>query len=245
MCIVAFQHARLPSSLLHRRPTSQGNSDWNGEDTLLLNVTDLGNVGIGEPLSAFVQVLITVSPVNDPPEVTFDLNGVGVLPSGGALGVDEDTPLLLALLSINDREMSAGEGGRLTVSLQCSNGGFRIVPEDSGEVVKGVVGEVVWAVGGLAKGAGLGPWQVVAFAGGLIEINQVLGRLEYLPGLDWHGVDDLRVSSSAIYRITCTFPRRRLLSGRVGQNKAFQAGRWVGRAAIGDAMCVVRLVLSV
>lgn len=159
-----------------------------------MNVTDLGNVGKGETLSAFGQVLITVSPVNDPPEINFDPKGVGMLRSGGALGVDEDTPLSLALLSINDTEMSAGGGGRLTVSLKCSNGGFTIIPESSGEIDGGVVLEVVWAVGGLAKGAGLGPWQVVAFSGGLVEINQVLARLEYLPGLDWHGVDDLTVS---------------------------------------------------
>lgn len=135
-----------------------------------------------------------MSPVNDPPVILLDPEGFGLLPSGGALGTDEDVPLPLALLAIHDKEMSAGGGGRLTISLQCSNGGFAIASEKTtGGDEKTAMG-VVWAVGGLAGDAGAGPWQAVVFSGGLEDTNSVLSKLEYVPAPDWHGVDDLNVS---------------------------------------------------
>lgn len=134
-----------------------------------------------------------MSPVNDPPEILLDPEGFGLLPNGGALGTDEDVPLPLALLSIQDKEMSAGGGGRLTVSLQCSNGGFIIFSDevDAGDEESAM--GVVWAVGGFAGDAGPGPWQTVVYSGGLAEANGVLSKLEYTPATDWHGVDDLHV----------------------------------------------------
>lgn len=167
--------------------------DWSGSDTLVLNVTDLGNVGAGGALAATGQVQISVSPVNDPPEILIDPQGFGLLPSGGALGTDENVPLPLALLSVQDKEMSAGGGGRLTVSVQCSNGGFAIASNEAAAPDEQPAIEVVWAVGGDAEDAGTGPWQTVVFSGGIAESNGVLGNLEYTPSPDWHGVDDLHV----------------------------------------------------
>ena len=160
-----------------------------------MNITDGGNVGTGGARSAVGEVEIVVAPVNDPPVVILDPEGAGLLPAGGALGTDEDLPLSLALLSINDTEMSADGRGRLTVSLHCSNGGIGVTTGrtpnvQSEETVEGVV----WVVGGLAEGAGVGPWQAVSFSGGLAESNEVLRKLEYSPAPDWHGVDDLTVS---------------------------------------------------
>ena len=171
--------------------STQGMPDWSGLDTLSLNVTDLGNVGAGGALAATGQVQISVSPVNDLPEILLDPEGFGLLPNGRALGTDEDVPLPLALLAVQDKEMSAGGGGRLTVSLQCSNGGFATA---SNEVDEESAMGVVWAVGGFAGDAGPGPWQTVVFSGGLAETNGVLAKLEYTPAQDWHGVDDLHVS---------------------------------------------------
>lgn len=137
-----------------------------------------------------------MSPVNDPPEILLDPEGFGLLPSGGALGTDEDVPLPLALLAIYDKEISATGGGRLTISLQCSNGGFAIALDEAtgGDEEAEIAMGVVWAVGGLARDAGTGPWQAVVFSGGLADTNEVLSKLEYVPAPDWHGVDSLNVS---------------------------------------------------
>lgn len=173
----------------------QGNLDWSGSDTLSLNITDRGNVGTGGARSAVGQVNIIVNPVNDPPVIILDPEGVGLLPAGGALGTDEDLPLSLALLAINDTEMFADGGGRLTVSLHCSNGGIGVTTGNNSDVESDkIMDGVVWVVGGLAEGAGAGPWQAVSFSGWLAETNDVLRKLEYSPAQDWHGVDDLNVS---------------------------------------------------
>lgn len=158
-----------------------------------MHVSDLGNVGEGGALAATGQVQISVSPVNDPPEILLDPEGFGLLPSGGALGTNEDEPLPLALLTFQDKEMSAGGRGRLTVSLQCSNGGFAIGSDKVAAGDEESAMGVVWAVGGVAADAGPGPWQTVVYSGGLAEANGVLSKLEYIPAQDWHGVDDLNV----------------------------------------------------
>ncbi len=140
------------------------------------------------------QVQITVLPINDPPEILLDPDGFGLLPSGGALGTDEDTPLPLALLAINDIEISTEGEGRLTVSLQCTHGGISIALDDAPEGDEESAMGVVWAVGGFTQDAGAGPWQAVVFSGGLAETNGVLSRLDYASTPDWHGIDDLNVS---------------------------------------------------
>lgn len=162
-------------------------------DTLSFSVTDLGNAGAGEALHAEGQVLIEVLSVNDPPEIILDRNGEGVLPSGGALDTDEDTPLVLTMLSVNDVEMLTTGRGRLTISLRCATGGIGIASGEAAEDGEKATAKVVWAVGGLAEGAGPGPWQAVAFSGGLPEANQALSGLTYVPAPDWHGVDDIHV----------------------------------------------------
>lgn len=188
-----FDHCSIADTL------SQGNVDWNGADSLSLNVTDGGNVGTGGALFTTGRVPITVLPVNDPPKIALDQNGNGLLPGGGALGTDEDVPLSLELLSVDDAEMSAGGAGRLTVSLQSLNGGFALVFDEAAGDEDDAARGVVWAVGGVARGAGSGPWQAVVFSGGLAETNRVLTKLEYVPGSDWHGVDDMTVSK-AVHR---------------------------------------------
>lgn len=144
-----------------------------------------------------------VSPVNDPPEILLHPGGFGLLPSGGALGTDEDVPLPLAMIVVHDKEMAAGGAGRLTISLQCSRGGFAIPSEEAAEEGELATMGVSWVVGGHAHGTGTGPWPAVVFSGGLAETNAVLVKLEYSPAPDWHGVDDLNVSRQA--RATC-FP---------------------------------------
>lgn len=156
-------------------------------------------MGTGGALSAVGHVPIAVSPVNDAPEITLDPSGFGVLLGSKALGTNEDVPLSLAFLSINDSEIFTSGRGRLTISLHCLNGGFKLPLSYfiQGEV-KAAMG-LVWAIGGAAKGAGKGPWQAIVYSGGLTAINQVLSEMEYLPVFDWHGIDDMHVSLEELH----------------------------------------------
>lgn len=177
-------------------------------------MSDLGNVGVGGALVASGRVQISVSPVNDPPEILLDPEGLGLLPNGGALGTDEDVPLPLALLAIQDKEMSAGGGGRLTVSLQCSNGGFVIASDETAAGDEESAMGVVWAVGGVAGDAGPGPWQTVVYSGGLAETNGVLSKLAYTPAPDWHGVDELNVRLRGCHELRSEYPAADRALGR-------------------------------
>lgn len=160
---------------------------------LELNVSDLGNVGNGGTLHAVGQLAIDVLARNDPPSIALDPSHSGLLPGGGALGVEEDGMLSLALFSVSDSEMSGGDG-RLTLSLACSYGeigiGTRVA--DVGEDT--AARRVSWADGGLSEGAGEGPWPAVSFSGTLADVNGVLRDLRYVPGRDWNGVDELTVN---------------------------------------------------
>lgn len=156
-----------------------------------MNVTDEGNVGTGGVHSSSRHTQITVLPVNDPPEIILDQNGPGLLPGGGALVTDEDTPLSLELLSVSDVEISSHGRWQLVISLECSNGGFALVLDYNTQAQPH---EVVWAIGGAAFGAGDGPWPAIVFSGGLFGINRTLQNLEYIPENDWHGIDDIMVS---------------------------------------------------
>ena len=177
--------------------------DWSGDDILTLKVTDGSNVGTtGGPLSSVGEVQITVIPVNDPPEIILDQKGAGLLPGGGAFVTDEDVSFSLELLSVVDVEMSAGDRGRLVVSLQCSNGGFLYL---KGGVIDSetLPLEVVWTVGGGTVGAGDGPWPAVVFSGGPSEASRALWNLEYVPWANWHGIDDIVVSQP--HKVVYTF----------------------------------------
>lgn len=189
-----------------KRPT-QGESDWNGEDTLSLEVTDKRNTGAGEALTAVGELAITVSPVNDPPEIFLDPEGLGLLPAGGALGLDEDSSLSLALLSVTDKEIVSDGVGRITMSLHCFNGGFALATPNALEENDAPAMTVMWAVGGLAEGDGVGPWPDVVFSSGLAEANHMLSGLEYVPRRDWHGVDDLKVGLHQGYKFASSESR--------------------------------------
>lgn len=180
---------------------SKGLPDWSGNDIISVNITDLGNIGAGGPLSTVGEVTINVSPVNDPPYIYLDLDGHGLLPGGGVLGLEEDSSLPLALLSVTDKEVAADGVGRLTLSLWCVSGGFRLPTSGFDEEISEAAAEVVWAIGGLAKGAGVGPWPAVAFSGELAEVNRALHELEYLPASDWYGIDDLTVRFGSAIRL--------------------------------------------
>lgn len=173
---------------------SQGLLDWSGNDAISVNVSDLGNIGAGGALFTVGEIPIIVSPVNDPPDILLDPGGFGLLPGGGVLGLDEDTRLPLGLLSVNDKEIAAEGKGRLTLSLESLNGGFGLPADGLLEESDTAAAHVVWTIGGLAEGAGVGAWPAVVFSGGLTETNRALHELEYVPGHDWHGIDDLTVS---------------------------------------------------
>lgn len=168
---------------------------------LTINISDSGNVGEGGALHGVGYMHVTVLPLNDPPDIIIDAQDPGLLAHGGALGLDEDGTLSLALLSVDDKEVASGNG-KLTLSLQCQHGeiGFSADEDvgfsaDEDEDNVATARDVAWDVGGFAQPAEEGPWPAVEFSGGIVEVNRVLSVLEYVPRRDWHGVDDLTVSA--------------------------------------------------
>ncbi len=111
-----------------------GNPNFFGSDPLTINVNDLGNVGIGAPLSASQVITIAVSNVNDPPvistatgPVTYTENAAAVIVSAAATVIDIDSAnfntgalfVLPGIIDSNDRLAVRNQGsgaGQIGVS---------------------------------------------------------------------------------------------------------------------------------
>ena len=138
--------------------TYQGNANYNGSDTLTITTDDLGNTGIGEPLTVVNLVNLTVNPINDPP-----VNAV--IPAEQQ--VDEDTQLIFSSQNNNsisisdidvDEELNFEPVDRIQVTVSVANGRLTIDPiesliiqdNDSGLVtLQGTVEDVNTALDGL------------------------------------------------------------------------------------------------
>ena len=131
-----------------------GNLNFNGSDTLTVTTGD----GTAQDIDT---VAITVSPVNDAP--------VNTVP--GAQTAQEDTPLLIAGLSVADVDSPT-----LTVTLSALNGSVAIVP-------------------GLALIAG-NLTATVTISGTLAEVNLALASVYYLGNPNFFGSDTLTVTTS-------------------------------------------------
>ena len=131
-----------------------GNLDFNGSDTLTVTTGD----GTAQDIDT---VAITVNPVNDAP--------VNTVP--GAQTAQEDTPLLIAGLSVADVDSPT-----LTVTLSVLNGSVAIVP-------------------GLALLAG-NLSDTVTISGTLAEVNLALASVHYLGDPNFSGSDTLTVTTS-------------------------------------------------
>eukprot|EP00163_Fabomonas_tropica_P010306 TRINITY_DN2040_c0_g1_i1.p1 TRINITY_DN2040_c0_g1~~TRINITY_DN2040_c0_g1_i1.p1 ORF type:complete len:6542 (+),score=1422.00 TRINITY_DN2040_c0_g1_i1:1620-21245(+) len=85
--------------------------NFNGKDFINITLNDLGNIGLGGPLSAHHVINVTVNAVNDAPTTNF---------TTGPIVVTENCLLTLDAASVQDVDLAASE--RLNVSIHATHG---------------------------------------------------------------------------------------------------------------------------
>lgn len=141
------------------------NLNGNDADTINVVVNDNGNMGSGGGTDIDLgTVNVDITTVNNAP--------VNTVP--GAQSVDEDTPLTIAGISVNDVD------GDLT-STQLT-------------VASGILS--VNLAGGATIGAGANGSSTLTLSGSQTQINAALATLSYQGNLDFNGVDSLTVLST-------------------------------------------------
>ena len=138
--------------------TYQGNLNFNGSDTLTMVSTDAG------ALSDTDTVDITINAVNDAP--------VNTVP--GAQTVDEDTPLAISGISVNDVE-----GNLSSVQLAVTNGTLNVTLSGSATISAGANGS-----------------STLTLSGSQADINATLASLTYQGNLNFNGSDTLTIIST-------------------------------------------------
>ncbi|MBW4520762.1 MAG: pre-peptidase C-terminal domain-containing protein [Scytolyngbya sp. HA4215-MV1] len=140
-------------------------NNFNGADTLTIQVSDNGNTGSGVPLSDIRTLPITVSAGNDAPVITAPATQT----------VNEDTSLTIVGISVSD--IDAGNND-LTVSLSAT----------SGVITLGSTAGLTFLTGdGTAD-------KVLSFSGTLAEINAALNNLVYLGNPNFAGTDNILIN---------------------------------------------------
>ncbi|MFM2152867.1 MAG: hypothetical protein RL199_1302, partial [Pseudomonadota bacterium] len=152
--------------------------DFNGSDTLSLNINDQGNTGNGGTLFDTKTVAITVSPVNDAPVVS--------IPSPQS--TSEDTPIVFSEKKLSVADLDAGTGTvRLTVSVQ--HGKLKLA---SAAPPSGLSGPATASPLTVVNGAdNSGSFTV---DGALDDINSALDGLTYTPEDNYNGADTLSLA---------------------------------------------------
>jgi hypothetical protein len=148
--------------------TYQGNSNFNGSDTISVTVndkgntgTDPGNTGDANSEEATATIAVTVSPVNDTPTITK--------PAGQT--VNEDTDLTLTGITFADVDSATGD---VTATLSVANGVLTI---------NGPTGPLTSASGSGTNSVTLG--------GTVAEVNAAIAGMTYRGNLNFHGADTL------------------------------------------------------
>ncbi len=144
--------------------TYQGNLNFNGSDALQVAVDDLGNTGVGGPLTASGAVAITVSAVNDAPTLSVP----------GAQSVAEDGSLAFPgnVLAVDDVD-----AGSLLVTIRTTNGRLTL----------GSTANLFFIIGDGVNDSTL------VFTGAPADINAALDGLVYVPFADYFGPELLEI----------------------------------------------------
>lgn len=108
--ILSFRGAQAAVNDALRTLLYRANTDFNGSDTITLNVTDGGGTGIGGVLGDSKTIAVNVVGINNPPAIA--------VPST-PLAVDSDTNLAINGVRITDPDAN---GGILSVTLLAQNG---------------------------------------------------------------------------------------------------------------------------
>ena len=132
-------------------------------DTLTLTASDLGNTGTGGTLTGNDTATINITAVNDAP--------VNTVP--GLQTANEDTPLAIAGLSINDADV--GVAGMVT-QLTVTNGVLNVS-----------------LAGGATVSAGANGSSALTLSGTRVQINAALATLSYQGNLNFNGPDTLQI----------------------------------------------------
>ncbi len=146
----------------------QGDLDYNGADSLDVNVSDQGNTGSGGVLVDGGAVAINIAAVNDQPHVTLP----------GAQSAVEDTSLDIHGLSVSD--VDSDDGGELAVTLTVQHGTLGLTDTTG-----------LTFTGGTAPGDAS-----LTFTGTVDHVNAALATLAYQGDLDYNGADSLDVNVS-------------------------------------------------
>jgi hypothetical protein len=143
-------------------------SNHNGAASLQIVTNDLGNSGLGGPLSDTDAVAITVGAVNDAP--------VNTVP--GSQSTDEDTPLVFSSSNGNAVRISDIDAGAssVQVTLTTTNGTVTLASLTGLTIVSGADGT-----------------NTVTFFGTITAINTALDGLTYVPTANYNGAAQLQI----------------------------------------------------
>lgn len=149
--VLTFRGAQAAINNALRTLTYRPNADFNGNDTISLNVSDGGNTGLGGVLGDAEAIGVTVLGLNSAPSITAPTT---------SFAVDSDTPLAIRGLQVNDPDVG---GGLLAVSLAAENGVLSL----------GNTAGLTFARGDGAQDPRL------AFSGTIAAVNAALSELTY------------------------------------------------------------------
>ncbi len=164
--------AEINAVLLGLRYTPDSN--YNGPDSITVLAEDLGNTGLGGPLTDSKSIGLTISAVNDAP--------INTVPA--AQTIQEDNVLLFSStngkqISVSDVDVAEGTGN-LTVTLTVTNGTLTLA-----------------ATSGLAFTIGNGTANTtMTFSGTPGDINAALNGMTFSPTADYHGSALLTIMTS-------------------------------------------------
>ncbi|MGE4292628.1 MAG: cadherin-like domain-containing protein [Desulfovibrio sp.] len=158
--------------------------DAGNGDVIQLTLSDLGNTGVGGAQTDTASVDITIRPVNDAPELTYDPSGTNTNLGGGSVAVSatEDNtlaldPIVVSDLDIAANELSGGaEDGTVRVTVTASHGSLTLAD------TTGLTGDTDGSDGTLT------------ITGTLTNVNAALAALQYKGNTDYNGTDSIQVT---------------------------------------------------
>jgi VCBS repeat-containing protein len=145
---------------------------FSGAVTLTITTEDLGQTGLGGPLTDSDTVTITVNDINDAP--------VNALPA--AQTVNEDTVLVLSTINTNAISISDVDAGGATVEVTLT--------ATNGVLTLGGTTGLVFSTGDGSADA------TMTFQGTIAAINTALNGLSYAPTADYFGAGSITITTN-------------------------------------------------